>query len=619
MKNILILVFFVPFFLSAQTSGNYDRKHFSAFPDLSKVIEHYSKMDTLFLRESAALYEWEKRYDGWYILKRNPSKPSQALYYQMIWSAKKRDWMHQPSGTTLSPELQRALQQRIGLNNQARSYGVCPVFGYEGYEKEILLWWRGKENELNETECECLMQVYGNLVYRHWLFDEGKYGRWSKFDSTYVVADVRTAAIDSVKSLAQRWHKASERLLTLQPEHWTGSSSTRSKAQNDKMTIVSDFLIWRKPELAEPFLKQVQYDTFALQTAENTLKSCPENAILFTQGEYSYYPLLYVQQRLKVRTDVDLVYLPFLNLGRYTQYLQQEKGIAFSVPQAHYQFQNGKIWRVQWDTVARQWSDFVAKLPAQAFASPADYILPSPRWWLGKEQNARFQWRQQICIQENIAFLDIISNQFGKQPICFSMDLQSQLEQWAMKPNLRLRGIVLELVKEQETGLPNGQFPVDKKALESNLRQAFALQVPSSAHWRYSEYQQYAHWYISAAYHLALQYSLESDTKPLSEYLKWMYNHFPPDKYWYGSGHLIFAFLLSDQKKSDEFLQHIRCYAKEIDQKIRWLEYLSPEERVIRRHQLRQEVQMLLRTADELDLMDIVQQYEAQFRVLFYE
>ncbi|MBP7461912.1 MAG: DUF2723 domain-containing protein [Candidatus Delongbacteria bacterium] len=172
--------------------------------------------------------------------------------------------------------------------------------------------------------------------------------------------------------------------------------------------------------------------------AHNILVCCPQNAILFTQGDNDTFPLWFIQEVKKFRKDVRVVNLSLLNAGWYIKQLKYiEPKLEFSLSDK---------------TIDEQ----------LVGAYPLDKDYPY--------RHGRIQTvlpRGSYIRVQDIGIMELIKSNYGKRPICFSItvgpDGRIGLEKYFLQ-----RGMVYELIDTLQNG------PVmDKEATEDLIVNQF--------------------------------------------------------------------------------------------------------------------------------------------------
>lgn len=184
-------------------------------------------------------------------------------------------------------------------------------------------------------------------------------------------------------------------------------------------------------------------DFFLEDLAKSYLDACPKDAILITNGDNMTFPLQYLQEVKKYRTDVALINYDQLNLDWYAQGLT-EWFPELQLSELQYLKSNTKIYPKKIDTEnfvsLKDLIAFVSNESSQLnFGGLLQNYIPSTQFKLGVDLEAfspkkllasetykarlipelNWTYNKPFYSQNDLVLMDVVSKNFGKRPLCF--------------------------------------------------------------------------------------------------------------------------------------------------------------------------------------------------------
>ncbi|MDX8339081.1 DUF2723 domain-containing protein [Draconibacterium sp. IB214405] len=203
----------------------------------------------------------------------------------------------------------------------------------------------------------------------------------------------------------------------------------------------------------------------ARDLAENILKSCPPNAILFTSGDNDTYPLLYCQEVEELRTDVRIVIMPFLAANWFINGLRNPKyndaGLKMILAQDKYD--HGELAyvpvlkRSNRDTSWQEALNFLSleSNNAKVTLNSGERVNFLPITKLNMQVEADGMSGKipvsiegkNVLYKHELAFWDIISSNAAERPICFVS--KNEAVNHGLGAYLQCEGFVYRLIPEK--------------------------------------------------------------------------------------------------------------------------------------------------------------------------
>nr|MBN2278550.1 DUF2723 domain-containing protein [candidate division Zixibacteria bacterium] len=184
--------------------------------------------------------------------------------------------------------------------------------------------------------------------------------------------------------------------------------------------------------------------------AANILNSVPPDGLLVVGGDNDTWPVWYLQQAEKIRTDVTVINIYLLNLKWY---IRQIHGRYPDLIGSAYDDTNGN-----YDLI--KWRDSAVVIPGAE--NPGEFDLP-----VGTALpdsvilHVRPNIADQYLLIADQVLLEIITNNCWEKPICLTTGISLQ-ERDYLTPYLRLEGLTLRMV-------PITDPPLNPELLEENL------------------------------------------------------------------------------------------------------------------------------------------------------
>lgn len=204
----------------------------------------------------------------------------------------------------------------------------------------------------------------------------------------------------------------------------------------------------------------------AFDYSYNMLMSCEPNGILFTNGDNDTFPLWYLQEVEKIRTDVRIVNLSLLNTDWYIRQLRDlEPTVPMKISEAELDRLGLMRWKSQKYSI--KVPPAIARQTLEEFKSQFDYAPDEPpeqiTFTIEPTMNTRFG---SVLRTQDYMILNIIAANRWQRPIYFAVTVPRSNLLGELSDFMRMDGLVLRLV-------PFKNWEISPDHLARNLKDVY--------------------------------------------------------------------------------------------------------------------------------------------------
>ncbi|MFT6149640.1 MAG: hypothetical protein ACJAUH_002334 [Saprospiraceae bacterium] len=553
-KSLLILILSCVSIIAfgQRKSNKYDAEHFNKFPPYTAVVKTYFKENEY---TSTNLYtvKFGKKHDGWYVIFKDGK--DNFMKGRQIWSARTGDYKN-----LKTKGLSKGIDTDVSsaLNSFARGleptfYQQYPVYGYEGYEEDVIAILENEE-DLSAELLDALARSYSMKGTQ--IIMPGQYGGQQKnlkYDNTLNPADFPRKRLKAFIENKDKSIATFKILVEAHSDYQTIVGNISTKYYNEHLAAYYTLRFTGQDEAAKKYLEEDLYQDFTINTAINTLKNCEPNAILFTYGDNDTYPLIYVQDKLNIRSDITVINLSLSNLGRYVNFIKTEYEIKTTLNRSQYQLDNNNHLIIEPKNEKKSLKEFLVEINTEENIyqdeNKTRYVPTRSLALMINKEEFTWQLGRDYITKSDLFVLDIIATNHSKTPIYFSLSASPTISDLGLTQYMNITGLAFRFSPKEE---------ISHKLLHNTLLVQFKYSENTDVNWLSSEHMTALNQYFLAFDTLLKHYIKNGDTTKANEVLSYLESVFPiaaTNYVRYASDFANHAYKLKNTTQADLYLE----------------------------------------------------------------
>ena len=439
--------------------------------------------------------KFAKKKDGWYVIQVNQIQSDKLLSEKLFYSFSENKYFDLSADYSTSKEenVDKQLEKYLnfgGSTSDWYAFEHIAYYGYNGWYDDMINDFADQQN-LSDTLYDGLGRAYANLALNYLWYQNGgihlgndtlqrKLERL-EYPSAQRILKTKEAIDNAIRQF--------EKLRKINPVYKTVVGNSILKLFNECMLGYNQMIMCGNDLLTKEYLEKASLPEPYIIQAKNYLNSCDPNTILFSYGDNDTYQLWYVQEKYNFRKDVLVINNSLLGLPVYIDMFKRKKILAITIPDSYLKDQAGDI---VYFSENKKIADVKKVIPLKDFLniiytkkystvfsdnnsystypySSASLTLPvtiNKTTQTSVQKNIVFNLSKNYYFLNDIATLDIISNNISKRQVCFTSLIGNYFEK-----NIMQKGIVYKLITE-DINLPV-QNNLQVKELEKFINEKY--------------------------------------------------------------------------------------------------------------------------------------------------
>lgn len=419
------------------------------YPSYSEVVVKFLETYSTGVIPSTSQLSFQKKPDGWHICITDYSGGPVITDDILYWDRKTAAYGNPDFPKVLSSQENLQLMEGFLQSWDAVNFEISPYYGYNDWDKDVIELLKDAA-PLSDTLLYALGRAYssyaGNLLHNN----SGFAG-----SDQFVLAETRNCMSEQQLATYRKYrHLAIARFKELaqrNPAFETIVGNIGIKAANEHMTAYLDLYQYQNADEAKKELADGIYNDFTLASARNYLLSCPENALLFTNGDNDTYPLIYLQQNKGFRKDVKIINLSLLQTSRYIRAMTEKDPDNGALPLSFTADQlSGNKRDVIIITGEKESMDLKEMISfvkddshVMAYGPASYYYIPSANLSYKPDAKNAMEFRisNSYFLLNQLVFYDVLTTNNFRRPLCFAITVGED-QFFGMNDYMRLNGLV---------------------------------------------------------------------------------------------------------------------------------------------------------------------------------